>query len=554
MREEYENGLRLLMAVSGFVLLIACANVANLMLVRAASRRQQTAIRAALGAQRSRQIFLALTESSLLALLGGILGTAIAFAGTKLILHLAFHNVNVAINATPSLPVLGFTFAVTLFTGILFGVAPAWSTATADPADALHGASRSVTGGGSWMQRALVIAQAALSLVLLCAAGLLTQSLRNMKHQRFGFETENRYILHVDPQMAGYRPSQLAGFYRPLRENLSAIPGVEKVAFSMYSPMERDNWQETVYIEGQVPPPPGSGQNSASWVRVSEDYFETIGTRIVQGRAIDQRDTPTTAPVAVVNQAFANRFFKEESAIGKHFGIFDPKNAGKFEIVGVTENTQYREPTRPIAPTFFLPSEQIVIYDDSRFRTFETSSHYLDAIELKTRGTVPGLESQVRSAVAQVNPNLAIIDFKTFAEQVESNFDQQTMIADLTSLFGLLALVLASVGLYGVTAYSVERRTSEIGIRMVLGADRSRLFALVLRGAFLQVGIGLAIGIPAVVLAGRAMASQLFGVKPYDPSILLLTTGVLGAAAFIATLVPARWASSLEPMQALRTE
>jgi ABC-type antimicrobial peptide transport system permease subunit len=274
----------------------------------------------------------------------------------------------------------------------------------------------------------------------------------------------------------------------------------------------------------------------------------------VQGRAIDQRDTPTTAPVAVVNQAFANRFFKEESAIGKHFGIFDPKNAGKFEIVGVTENTQYREPTRPIAPTFFLPSGQIVIYDDSRFRTFESSSHYLGAIELKTRGTVPGLEPQVRSAVAQVNPNLAIIDFKTFAEQVESNFDQQTMIADLTSLFGLLALVLASVGLYGVTAYSVERRTSEIGIRMVLGADRSRVFALVLRGAFLQVGIGLAIGIPAVVLAGRAMASQLFGVKPYDPSILLLTTGVLGAAAFIATLVPARWASSLEPMQALRTE
>jgi len=553
MREEYENGLRLLMAVSAFVLIIACANVANLMLVRAASRKQQTAVRAALGASRTRQIAMALTESSVLAVLGGILGVALAFAGTKLILHLAFGQINVAISATPSLPVLGFTFAVTLLTGILFGVAPAWSTATADPADALHGANRSTAGSGTWAQKALVIAQAALSLVLLCAAGLLTQSLRNMQNQQFGFETQGRYILHVSPQMAGYKSSQLPALYRQIRETLGQIPGVEKVAFAMYSPMEGYNWQESLYFEGKAPPPPGSGENSTSWVRVSDGYFDAIGTKVLEGRAINDTDTESTRNVAVVNKAFEKKFLSE-GAIGHHFGYFGPQYASSFEIVGITEDTHYGDPALPSRPMFFLSSVQSMHYDDNRFNTIESSSHYLSAVVLKTRGDVPGIEPQVRRALGQINPDLAIIDFRTFADQVKSNFDQQNMIAKLTSLFGLLALALASVGLYGVTAYSVERRTNEIGIRMALGADRANVFALVLRGAFLQVGIGLAIGIPLVVLGGRAIATQLFRVKPYDPNILFLTTAVLATATFVAALVPARWASSLEPMHALRTE
>ncbi len=247
---------------------------------------------------------------------------------------------------------------------------------------------------------------------------------------------------------------------------------MSRVSFSLYSPMEGNNWGETVYIEGQAPPPPDSDQNQASWVRVSDGYFDTIGTKIVQGRAITDQDTATSQRVAVVNQIFAKKFFKDESPIGKHFGYWDPKYAGNFEIVGVTENTEYRQPTRPIPPMFFLSALQSVTYDDPRFVTFENSSHYLNAIELQTLGNVPGLEPQVRHALAQVNPDLAVIDFVSFADQVQQNFSQQAMIAKLTSLFGLLALVLASVGLYGVTAYSVERRTSEIGIRMALGADR----------------------------------------------------------------------------------
>src|SRR5580700_8196748 len=554
MRDEYQAGLHLLMWVSGFVLLIACANVANLMLVRATTRKQQTSIRAALGAPRARQIRQVLTESTLLALLGAVAGVALAYGGTRLILHLAFQKSYVPIQASPSLPVLGFTFLVSLLTGVLFGVAPAWMTANADPAEALRGANRSTAQGSSWTQKSLVVLQAALSLVLLCAAGLLMQSLRNMHNQHFGFETENRYLLHVDPQMAGYKPDQLDALYRQLRAKLAAVPGVKQVSYSLYMPMEGNNWGEGVYLEGQAPPPPDSNENEASWVRVSDGYFDLIGTKIVEGRAISEQDTQATRPVAVVNRTFESKFFKGESALGKHFGDLDARYSGMFEIVGVTEDTHYRGPRRKIPPMFFLPATQKMNYELADENRFEDANHYLDSVELETVGPLQGLEPQVRQAVGQVNPNLAVIDFSSFAEVVEANFSQQEMIVKLTSLFGILALILASIGLYGVTAYSVERRTSEIGIRMALGANRINVLHLVLRGAFLQVGIGLAIGIPVAILGGHAMASQLFGVKPYDPVILSVTLLVLCSAAFFAALLPARLAAGLEPMRALRTE
>src|ERR1700729_31669 len=528
LRDEYESGLRLLMWISALVLIIACANVANLMLVRATTRKLQTSIRAALGAPPSRQIRQILTESCVLALLGGIAGVCLAFIGTSVILRLAFQDTYVAIHASPSLPVLAFTFVISLLTGIFFGVAPAWITANAAPADALRGAGRSTKRGGGWAQKSLVIAQAALSLVLLSAAGLLTQSLRNMHNQNFGFETPNRYILHIDPQMAGYKPEQIPALYRQIHDALAAIPGMAQVSFSLYSPMEGDNWGETVYIQGQPPPPPDSNQNQASWVRVSEGYFETLGTKIIQGRSFNEADSPTAERVAVVNQAFAK----------------------KFTIVGVTEDTVYPDPTKKVNPMYFLPATQGIAYDDPRFVTFENRSHYLNAVELKTRGKVTGLEAQVRHALADVNQDLAVIDFMSFGAQVDNNFNQQAMIAKLTSLFGFLALILASIGLYGVTAYSVERRTNEIGIRMALGAGRMSILKLVLRGAALQMGIALAIGIPVTIAAGHAMASQLFGIKPWDPRILLITTVVLASAALIAAVVPARRAATLNPIRA----
>jgi putative ABC transport system permease protein len=554
LRDEYLSSLHLLMWISALVLAIACANVANLLLVRATTRKLQTSIRAALGAPPSRQIRQVLTESIVLAVLGGIVGIAIAYGGTHLILRLAFPVTTVAIHASPSLPVLAFTFAVSLLTGILFGVAPAWITANAAPADALRGSGRSSGSSGGWTQKSLVITQAALSLVLLSAAGLLTQSLRNMQGQHFGFETPNRYIAHIDPQMAGYKLPQMQALFRQLHDSLAAIPSVGQVSFSLYTPMEGDNWGETVYIEGQAPPPPDSNENSASWLRVSAGYFETLGTKIIQGRSITDQDTPSSQRVAVINETFAKKFFKNENPLGHHFGYIDMQHADQFAIVGVTENTEYREPTRNIPPMFFLPSTQGVVFDNPRFIAFEDRSHVLNAVEIRTLGKVPNLEAQVRHVLGDANPDLAVIDFKSFGEQVDDKFSQQKMIAKLTSLFGLLALVLASVGLYGVTAYSVERRTNEIGIRMALGAGRLSVLKLVLKGALLQMGIALLIGIPVTIAAGHAMATQLFGVKPYDPKVLLLTAAALAFAAFLATMILARRAATLDPMRALRTE
>jgi predicted permease len=553
LRDQYLASLRLLMWISALVLAIACANVANLMLVRATARRFQTSIRAALGAPLGRQVRQVLTESALLALIGGALGVAIAYGGTSLILRLAFQNTYVAIHASPSLPVLAFTFAVSLLTGILFGLAPAWITARAAPADALRGAGRS-SGRGGWTQKTLVVAQAALSFALLSAAALLALSLRNMQSQHFGFETPNRYIMHIEPQMAGYKPAQMQTLFRQLNDTLAAIPGVTEVSFSLYTPMEGDNWGEYVFIEGQAPPPPDSRETVASWLRVSANYFDAIGTRIIEGRSISDQDSPTTRRVAVVNQAFARKFFKDENPIGKHFGYIDAEHAGLFEIVGVTEDTEYREPTRRIPPMFFLPSTQGVTFDNPRFTAFEDRSHDLNAVELRTFDKVPNLEAQVRHALEDVNPDLAIIDFRSFAQQVDNNFSQQKMIAKLTSLFGLIALVLASVGIYGVTAYSVERRTNEIGIRMALGAGQSSILKLILWGALVQMAAALAIGIPMTITAGRTMAAQLFGVKPHDVRILLFSAAALLVAAFLAALVPARRAATVDPIRALRAE
>ncbi|HEY6969635.1 MAG TPA: FtsX-like permease family protein, partial [Candidatus Angelobacter sp.] len=488
-----------------------------------------------------------------LAIMGGIAGVALAYGGTRMILNLAFGTRFVPIQATPSLPVLGFAFAASLLTGILFGIAPAWLTASADPAEALRGANRSTGRKAGWGQKSLVIAQAALSLILLCAAGLLIRSLDNMHHQNFGFDTRNRYILHIDPEMAAYKPAQLESFYRQLHDSLSALPGIELVTFSIYSPMEGDNWSEGVYIEGEPPPPPGTSDHNATWVRITPGYFDAIGTKVVKGRAINEQDTPATRAVAVVNRMFEKKFFKDGEAIGKHFGD-DLKLSGAFEIVGVTEDTNYWGPASKQRPMYFLAQGQSVHNPDPRYQGFETRSNYLDAIEIKTRGEVPQLETYVRRTLSEINPDLAIIDFQSFASQVNANFTQQAMIAKLTSLFGILALILASVGLYGVTAYSVEQRTSEIGIRMALGANRMNVLTLVLSSAFAQIGIGLLIGIPATIFGGRLMASKLFGVTPRDPVVLVVTIAVLATAAFVAAVIPARRAAKTEPMTALRTQ
>jgi predicted permease len=559
MRDEYKDGLKLLLIAAACVLLVACGNLANLMLARGLKDRAQISLRVALGASRIRLIRKALVESVLLALIGGVLGIVVACAGTRLILYLAFEiggpNNYVPVSPAPSWPVLLFTLGVSLLTGVIFGAAPAWMTSHSDPVEALRGANRSVGGGSSWAQKSLVVAQAAMSLVLLSAAALLAQSLRNLEHQDFGFETEGRYIASINPSLGTYRPEQMEPLFHRINDQLSQIPGVRMVAPVLYAPMTGDSWNEGVRIAGRPEPAPKE-DTGAGWARVASGFFETVGAKIVLGRAFTEDDTATTRNVAVINEAFAKRFFKNQSPIGQHFGIDRIKYAGTYEIVGVARDMRYmtNDYKEPIGPMFWVPETQTVRYDDPVFAEGEKWSHFLYNIVIWAPGHPPGMEEKVRKALASVDSSLVLYNVDSYSKIVSGDFQQQNMIAALTSLFGVLGLILAAVGLYGVMAYAVEQRTSEIGLRMALGAARGDIVRMVLRSASWQIGIGLGLGIPLAVLAGRLMKDQLFGVEPWNPVMLGAATALLIVAALAASVVPARRAAGVDPMVALRNE
>jgi predicted permease len=548
MQQEAAPGFRLLMIISGLVLLIACANIANLLLARGAAERFETAIRVALGASRRRLIRQIITESVLLAVLGGLAGLAVAFAGTRTILLVAFRGSHfVPIGATPSIPVLGFAFLLSLFTGIVFGVAPAWITSHCDPIEALRGAGRSTRDRSSLARRSLVVLQVALSAVLLIGAGLLTQSLRNLENQKFGFEPEGRVIVRLNTNLNGYKPENLYSLYQQIEQRLQQIPGVISASYSIYSPMRGDNWSFYIHIQGHA----SDEHLEASFNRVGPRYFETIGTQLLRGRTIDEQDTPTSRQVAVVNEAFVRKFFGKEDPIGRYFGFGDASKSSDFEIVGVTEDTKYQDARTLPYPTFFCAFLQMS--KDPKL-SFLMVSHYIGDIELRVAGRPQNIEPTVRHALADIDPNLNVLDVISLREQVTRNFNQDRLIARLTELFGVLALILACVGLYGVAAYSVVRRTSEIGIRIALGANRGNVLVLVLRGALLQLALGLGIGIPVALAGGRLLRSRLYGVKGHDPTILALAAVILAACALFAGFVPARRAASIDPMRALRTE
>ena len=553
MKADYGDSLHILLTVCCLVLLIACANIANLLLARGAARRSQTSVRLALGASRKRLIQQSFTESVVLSVLGGIAGVAIAYLGVKVVVALAFHSAQfVPIDAKPSLPVLAFSFALSLLTGVLFGTAPAWFTSHGNPVEALRGANRSTRDSATLPQKILVVVQATLSIVLLAGAGLLTRSLRNLEHQSFGFETERRVSIVMNEPPASYTEPQLDALYRELQTRLTQIPGVQRAGLALYTPYI-DNWGEAIVPEGHGVPQLDDKSN-ASWDRVSPGYLETMGQPILRGRSIAEEDTGTTRGVAVVNEAFAKQFFPEQDAIGKHFGLDMPEYSKTFEIVGIVRDAKYMSPSRPAHPMMFAPLAQHGTYSQPVMALVDHHSHYITGAVLELKGNVDGLEALVRKAFSEVDPNLTIISMQPMQQQVEANFDQQRAVAQMTGLFGILALVLAAVGLYGVTAYTVERRTSEIGVRMALGADRSNVVRLVLRGAFRQVLIGLALGIPISIACGHLMAAQLYQVKSWDPLVLAGSIAALGFCALVASVIPAQRAASINPVQALRTE
>jgi predicted permease len=474
----------------------------------------------------------------------------------RLLLSLAFAGATtLPIDTTPSPLVLAFAAGLALTTGILFGAAPAWLATRTDPIEALRGAGRTAGDRASFARTALLVVQATLSVVLVAGSTMLGRSLGNLEGQDFGFDREDRVLVSVGRPSAEVTGARLTALYRDLQGRLERIPGVQGAGLALYNPLT-NNWGEGVLVAGQPPPAPGA-QTGASWDRVSTNYLQQLGVKLVRGRHFAEGDNETAENVAIVNEAFVKRFFKpEENPLDQHFGLNLPENVNSFRIVGVIRDARFAgfQLNRPMRPMFFVPLAQMVDYPNEMMRRVQTASLYVGGLLVVTN-TPPGvLEPQVARALAEADPNLAVINIRTLAQQIERSFDQQRAVASLAGLFGAIALVLAAIGLYGVTAYSVARRTSEIGVRMALGADRGRVMSLVLGGAFKRVGVGLVLGVPLAVGAGYLLSAQLYGVAFWDPVAIGVAVSALAFAAFVASVVPATRAAALAPMKALRTD
>jgi predicted permease len=557
MKEEYGRSLQILLAVCGLVLLIACANVANLLLARGVSRRGQTAVRLAVGATPPQIVGQALTESVLLAIAGGIVGLIVAIGAARLLLALAFHSAHfLPISIMPSPIVLGFAFVLALITGIVFGAAPAWLATRTDPAEALRGTGRGTQDRSTFARKALLVVQATLSVVLVAGATMLARSLDKLEHQNFGYQVQGRVEVDLNSPPPSYTQPQLQSLYRQLDEQLNNLPGVTGSGMAMYNPLT-DNWGELIEIDGH-PQAKLNEEAGSSWDRVSTNFLQNWGIPLLRGRYFSEGDNQNTAPVAIVNEAFVKRFFKsDEEPLGHHFGLDVPDYAKTFTIVGILRDAKFAgfNLQKPARPMFYVPLTQYVTtYQDPLMNKLELRSHFIGGIMLVTNMSPGSLEPQLNRIISELDPNLTINSIRTMKQQIELSFDQERAVASLAGLFGTVALVLAAIGLYGVTAYSVAQRTNEIGIRMALGADRGSVVQMVLRGAFQRVLIGLILGLPLAVGAGRLIAAQLYGVASWDPFALGLAAGALALCSFFAAIIPANRAASVSPVAALRIE
>ncbi len=542
LRYYYSQPLHMLMAIVGLVLLIACANVGNLLLARASARQMEILIRLALGASRARLVRQLLTESVLLAILGGIAGILLAQWGVSVLVALVARTS--PIDVSPDWLVLGFTLIISLLAGLVFGIAPALRASRADISGGLKDKSARVGGGRSRFGLApmLVVSQVALSLVLLVGAGLFSRSLMALEREDLGFNRDNVLLLDLDSRAAGYKPAELETLYRQILDRVGGLPGVQSATLATFSPMSGTNRSSNISIQGYAPQP--DEDMVVRDMLVGPRYAETLGLPVRLGREIGPQDTPASPQVAVVNEAFADHFFNGQNPVGQRFRFGDdPDKGNSIEIVGVIRDAKYGSAKEKPDRTAYRPILQV-----------QDGSAYSSNLEIRTSGDPLQLASEVRSIIAQIDDKLPVEGITSLSDQIEQSFRQERLVAQLVSFFGLLALVLASIGLYGVMAQAVARRTNEIGIRMALGAQQGNILWMVLRETLLLVLAGIAIGVPVALLAARVIESQLFGMSPADPLTILLATTLLTVVAALAGYIPARRATKIDPMVALRYE
>ena len=541
LRALYSKPLHMLMAIVGIVLLIACANVGSLLLARATARKAEISLRMALGASRWRIIRQLLTESMLLAVVGGICGVLLAQWGVTILVNIVAKET--PLDTHPDTGVLAFTAGVSILAGILFGLVPAVRASKTDLATAMKEKTR--TRSRVWrfsLSSTMVVLQVGLSMVLLTGAGLFARSLLNLQSENVGFDRSNILLLGIDPRLAGYKPAELPALYQQVIDRLGNLPNVRSVSMSTYSPMSGTHRASSIQIPGYTP-------QSDEGVVVEDmlagpKYAETLGIPLLRGRDLNIRDNVSAPRVALVNETFANKYFKDQNPVGRNFTFDDETDNGKMlEIIGVVGDVKTADAREKQDPAVYRPILQIA-----------DEAAYTVNIQVRTAGDPNSFTQTIRQTINDIDDKIPIYGVTTLADQVHENLQQDRLIAQLVSFFGALALMLAGIGLYGVMAHGVARRTNEIGIRMALGARGGNIAWMILRETLTLVVLGLVIGVPTALFAARFISAQLFGLQPADPAALIGAAVVLTFVALLAGFVPARRASRVNPLNALRYE
>lgn len=534
LRLRFSEPLRILMAVVGVVLLIACANIANLLAARAAARRREIAVRLALGARRLRVLRQFLTESLLLSAIGGTLGLLLAWwASNALVVFMSNGAPRILPVLTPDVRVLAFTVTVSLLTGAFFGLAPAFRATRVDAGPALK-ETRAMSTSNKF-GKILVISQAGLSLVLLVGATLLARSLRNLETMNPGFDRNNVLMLGPDAEGAGYKGVQLSTYYRQLLSRLAQVPGVRSASAALITPIGGGGISNDVQVEGYTPRP--EEDKEVYMNRVAPKYFETLGTPLFTGRDFTFQDRMGAPMVAIINQTMARYYFRNGNPIGRHVTM----GRDTMEIVGVVGDAKYVSLRETAPRTLYVPC-------------FQEELPWGPAVFIRTSLTTSAITAPLREFVRALDRNVPLADISTLSQHVEQSLIRERLIAMLSSFFGLLALLLACIGLYGVMSYSVVRRTNEIGIRVALGAARRDVLRLVLQETMLLVALGIGIGLPVALASTRLIRNQLFGLEPNDPFTICAATLLMVAVSALAGYLPARRAARVDPMVALRHE